>query len=205
MRLGLPVPSIYIVPVERFCREMGAGLGVNLAEFEFPAYFNFFIQKRCCTLIVDSFDAERNIKRVFSETLLGPAQFRREHNPIPYEPEDFAPDFPKDAIPDFIKEMKHFRSTGDGNEIGIETLLKFCHFDGPLDSRGNDMLGVPPAASEPASMTTEVKLDDDEKGNGSVAESEGPNASGKEEDGMSEDKRIKTSIYNRLKFGKAPV
>eukprot|EP00984_Skeletonema_dohrnii_P023509 scaffold12602_cov78-Skeletonema_dohrnii-CCMP3373.AAC.1 len=76
MKLGLEVPSVYIVPVDRFCREMGPALGVNLAEFEFPAYFNFFIQRRKCTLVVDSVDAERNIRRVFSETLLGPAQFR---------------------------------------------------------------------------------------------------------------------------------
>ena len=172
---------------------MGKGLGVNLAEFEFPAYFNFFIQKRCCTLIVDNVDAERNIKRVFSETLLGPAQFRRESNPIPYEKEDFAPDFPKEAIPNFIKELKHFRSTGDGNEIGIETLLKFCHFEGPLDSRGNDTLGVPPPAPEP-----------EEKINGvGEGEIETPNGCVKEEDVVSEEKRIKTSIYNRLKFGKA--
>jgi hypothetical protein len=39
---GLEVPQFYIVPVERFCREMGRALGVNLAEFEFPAYYNFF-------------------------------------------------------------------------------------------------------------------------------------------------------------------
>ena len=82
MRLGIPVPQVYIVPVERFCREMGPALGVNLAEFEFPAYFNFFVYKKRCTLVVDSLDAEENIRRVFAETLLGPAQFRREQNPM---------------------------------------------------------------------------------------------------------------------------
>ena len=76
MKLGISVPSVYIVPVDRFCRDLGPALGVNLAEFEFPAYFNFFVQRKRCTLIVDSVDAERNIRRVFSETLLGPAQFR---------------------------------------------------------------------------------------------------------------------------------
>ena len=34
MRLGLDVPRVYIVPAERFCREMGPALGINLAEFE---------------------------------------------------------------------------------------------------------------------------------------------------------------------------
>ena len=62
MNLGLDVPVTYIVPVDRFCREMGPALGVNLAEFEFPAYFNFFVQKRKCTLVVDNILAEESIR-----------------------------------------------------------------------------------------------------------------------------------------------
>jgi hypothetical protein len=142
MRLGIPVPQVYIVPVERFCREMGPALGVNLAEFEFPAYFNFFVYKKKCTLIVDSEDAEENIRRVFSETLLGPAQFRREKNPIAFEEEDFAPDFPREAIPNFQKEFKHFRIMPDGQELVLETLLNFCHFE--TKGGAQDNLGVPP-------------------------------------------------------------
>ena len=144
MRLGLSVPAVYIVPVERFCREMGPALGVNLAEFEFPAYFNFFIHKKICTLIVDSDDAEQNIRRVFSETLLGPAQFRREKNPITFEEEDFAPDFPLEAIPNFQKEFEYFRIMPDGKELVLETLLKFCHFEMPGETGVHESLGVPP-------------------------------------------------------------
>lgn len=144
MNMGLQVPSVYIVPVERFCREMGPALGVNLAEFEFPAYFNFFVSGKKCTLIVDSDDAERNIRRVFSETLLGPAQFRRADNPIQYEEEDFSPDFPKAAIPDFRKELQHFRIMPNGDELVLETLLKFCHFVMPGESGAHENLGVPP-------------------------------------------------------------
>lgn len=146
MRLGIPVPQVYIVPVERFCREMGPALGVNLAEFEFPAYFNFFVYKKRCMLVVDSHDAEENIRRVFSETLLGPAQFRREENPIAYEEEDFAPDFPRSQIPNFQKELKHFRIMPDGKELIIETLLDFCHFETRTD--GHEGLGVPPPLPE---------------------------------------------------------
>ena len=36
MNLGLDVPSIYIVPIDRFCCDMGPALGVNLAKFKFP-------------------------------------------------------------------------------------------------------------------------------------------------------------------------
>jgi len=144
MRLGIPVPQVYIVPVERFCREMGPALGVNLAEFEFPAYFNFFVYKKRCTLVVDSSDAEDNIRRVFSETLLGPAQFRDGKDPIAYEPEDFAPDYPQDQIPNFQKELQHFRIMPDGKELVIETLLDFRHFHTHFE--GQDTLGVPPPA-----------------------------------------------------------
>ena len=34
MQLGIEVPRVYIVPAERFCRDMGPALGINLAEFE---------------------------------------------------------------------------------------------------------------------------------------------------------------------------
>jgi hypothetical protein len=144
MRLGIPVPQVYIVPAERFCREMGPALGVNLAEFEFPAYFNFFVYKKRCTLVVDSQDAQDNICRVFEETLLGPKQFRRPVNPITHDAEDFAPDFPPGAIPNFEKELAYFRILGDGSELTLEKLLTFCQFKQPRNGYSHDHLGVPP-------------------------------------------------------------
>jgi hypothetical protein len=145
MKLGIPVPQVYIVPVDRFCRELGPALGVNLAEFEFPAYFNFFVYKKKCTLVVDSDEAEENIRRVFGETLLGPDQFRREVDPIAFEEEDFAPEFSREAIPDFQKEFKHFRIMPDGKELEIETLLSFYHFQSNENGSKQD-IGVPPDA-----------------------------------------------------------
>ena len=144
MRLGIPVPQIYIVPAERFCRDMGPALGVNLAEFEFPGYFNFFIRQINCTLVVDSEDAEDNICRVFEETLLGPKQFRREVAPLSHDEQDFAPDFPKEAIPNFERELGHFRDLGGGKELTVDLILKFCHFLKPDDGCCHDNLGVPP-------------------------------------------------------------
>jgi hypothetical protein len=130
MRQGLDVPSIYIVPIERFCRDTGTTLGINVAEIEFPAYYNFFLRKRRCTLVVHSDEAEESIRRVFGETLLGPEQFRQSKNPVLFEEEDFSPDFDPDAIPNFHKELQHFRTMPDGNELTIETLLNFVHFTG---------------------------------------------------------------------------
>jgi hypothetical protein len=47
LNLGLEVPTYYIIPTNRFDRKHG----INVAEFEFPAYFNFFIKRKKITLI----------------------------------------------------------------------------------------------------------------------------------------------------------
>jgi hypothetical protein len=39
---GIPIPNIYVFPKDLFDRLNG----VNVAEAEFPAYFNFFILKK---------------------------------------------------------------------------------------------------------------------------------------------------------------
>jgi len=146
MQLGLVVPSIYIVPVERFCLEMGPALGINLAEFEFPAYFNYFNNKKRCTLVVDSQDVETNIRRVFGETLLGPAQFRSHENPTFNEDEDFSQRYPVDARPNFYKEFKWFReqeSTDSFDELCIDMLLDFAHSRKPARGLSYCNLGVP--------------------------------------------------------------
>ena len=200
MQLGLPVPQVYIVPVERFCREMGPALGVNLAEFEFPAYFNFFVYKKRCTLVVDSADAEENIRRVFSETLLGPVQFRREDGPITHEPEDFAPDFDKEAIPNLQKELRHFRIMPDGTELVLETLLDFRHFLTPVENVGHANLGVIRPSREEncddsGSDSDDGYDDDDDDDDNAEASEEVP----KDEKGV--EKREKTPwSYNQARW-----
>ena len=152
MLLGIEVPSVYIVPVERFCREMGPALGINLAEFEFPAYFNYFVRGKRCTLVVDSGDAEQEIRHVFGETLLGPEVFRQEDHPIANENEDFDPSFPTDARPNFYKEFYNFRTAEKSTnyrELTIDTLLDFCHFKHrEPGQKFSDVLGVPPIPPE---------------------------------------------------------
>jgi len=142
MNLGVSVPTFYIVPVERFCRELGPALGVNLAEFEFPVYFNFFVQQRKCTLIVDSDQAERNIRRVFGETLLGPIQLRREDKIIDCEEDDFDKSFPRKARPSHYQELKHFRTGPDGSEMQLDSLLNFYKFE-MIEHTQLNMIGCP--------------------------------------------------------------
>ena len=47
MVMGKEVPSYFVVPSKRF----DYNVGISIAEFEFPAYFNFFVKRRKITLI----------------------------------------------------------------------------------------------------------------------------------------------------------
>jgi len=60
MDLGLKVPKYFIVPSQRF----DTRIGLSVAEFEFPAYFNFFVQKNKVNLIVDK-EGELAIRTIF--------------------------------------------------------------------------------------------------------------------------------------------
>lgn len=68
--LGLDIPVYYVVPAKRF--DFTACL--NISEFEFPAYFNFFVRKTQICLICTA-DDEKRIRTVFQETLLGPTDY----------------------------------------------------------------------------------------------------------------------------------
>jgi CRP-like cAMP-binding protein len=120
MKLGLPVPRHYIVPSEPFTKTLGANMGVNVAEFEFPAYCNFFFKRQCINLIVSSMDVEVRIRQVFQETLFGPAILDLQN--------DFPHSTPSELYPDLKKELEYFRKFGD-TLISLDMLLKFTHFD----------------------------------------------------------------------------
>ena len=83
---------------------------------------------------------------------------------------DFAPDFPREAIPDFQKELQHFRIMPNGKELVLETLLKFCHFESAPDSSFRDNLGAPPPLPTAEEEEEEQKK---KKNGGSSRESDG--------------------------------
>jgi CRP-like cAMP-binding protein/ribonuclease BN (tRNA processing enzyme) len=117
MSMGLAVPTVFVLPKELFDRRRG----VNVAECEFPAYFNYFAMKRKIRLLVDSAEMERRIRAVFEESLFGPSI-------LPSESE-YAVDYPLAMRPDFTKESHHFRRMPDGNRLDIPLLIEFLHFD----------------------------------------------------------------------------
>ncbi len=119
MALGMPVPTDYVVPVERFDRARG----VNVSEVEFPAYFNFFVNKKTVNLIVDE-DAERRLRRILTETLFGP----QDHTGGDAE---FDAAIPPAARPDHARECGQFRKNPfkPDERLEVDTLVRFTRLD----------------------------------------------------------------------------
>ena len=142
MALGLSIPTMFVVPPVRFNRQLGPNEGINIAEFEFPAYANFFFRQRRVNLIVSNEEVEERIRVVFQETLLGPKDID--------VAADFTEDFPRDKMPDLEKELAYFRKFGD-SELSVDRLLQFTHFQrgvatltGDAPKEGGDADGSPP-------------------------------------------------------------
>jgi CRP-like cAMP-binding protein/glyoxylase-like metal-dependent hydrolase (beta-lactamase superfamily II) len=117
MALGLDVPSAYVVPRELFDRRRG----VSVAEFEFPAYYSYFLLRRRARLVVESAAVEERVRAVFQETLFGPTS--------PPDVREFDEGYPLDARPDFRRESDYFRRRADGSRIQADDLVEFVRFE----------------------------------------------------------------------------
>ncbi len=115
MDLKLDVPIAYVLPRDLFDRRRG----LSVAEFEFPAYYNFFLLKRRCRLVVLSRDVERRVRAIFQESLLGPSA-----NPPPGE-------FAEPSLaPDFKRESDYFRTLPGGKgRLTVDELIEFVVAD----------------------------------------------------------------------------
>lgn len=117
MALGLDVAGTYVVPPELFDRRRG----MSVAEFEFPAYYNYFLKKRRAKLIVRDGGVEQRIRAILQEALFGP--------PEPPHESEFTPDIPMDARPDFAREREYFREQPGRARLVVDDLIEFQHFD----------------------------------------------------------------------------
>lgn len=122
MMLGLEIPTQFVITGEMFDRI----LGINVAEIEFPAYFNFFVRSHRVKLIVPA-DLQPCIRNVFQETLLGP---RAEDFDIT---EDFPKGTPPDSFPNFVEEG--YALDANRRTMTVDTLLDFTVFDDNLCAR----------------------------------------------------------------------
>jgi len=120
LQLGLDVPKVYVVGKERF----NLKFGTNTAEFEFPAYWNFFI-KGDKTTVVCAAAAAAVIRQVMEEVLEGPAE-EHLHQDDEYSP--FVDDSIYAARPDLLREIGYFKEPRNGRKIEADTLLQFVEF-----------------------------------------------------------------------------
>eukprot|EP00164_Ancoracysta_twista_P005600 GFYU01007679.1.p1 GENE.GFYU01007679.1~~GFYU01007679.1.p1 ORF type:complete len:762 (+),score=245.08 GFYU01007679.1:403-2688(+) len=114
LKLKLEVPTMFVLYGEIFDRRMG----VNMGEFEFPAYFNFFIKGQKVKLIIHP-ELETVIRTVFQETLLGPLTYDFRSDFAEHIPSSWYPDIPAEGI------------WLDGNraDLTVDSLIDFIPFD----------------------------------------------------------------------------
>jgi CRP-like cAMP-binding protein/phosphoribosyl 1,2-cyclic phosphodiesterase len=133
MDLGIPVPSIFVVPPERF----NLHEGVNVAEIEFPAFFNYFVLKKKVTLITYP-ETVNDLRAIMQEALLGP---KSDFLMIQKEYSKFANKDVLASRADHVKEMAYFAAprAPDFFQIGIENLINFEFFDenGKIELKAN--------------------------------------------------------------------
>lgn len=113
MELKLDVPIAYVLPRDLFDRRRG----LSVAEFEFPAYYSFFLLKRRCRLVVLSPDVERRVRAIFQESLFGPTG-----EPLATE---FADGYPEARRPRFQRESEYFRTVPGRGRIEADDLVEF--------------------------------------------------------------------------------
>ncbi len=131
IQLKLDVPVAYVLPQELFDRRRG----LSVAEFEFPAYYSFFLLNRRCRLIVLSDDVERRVRAIFQESLFGP----QITEPLPGE---FADGFPEEARPSFKRESDYFRTVPGKGRLTVDDLLEFVVADETGLARVDDTFSV---------------------------------------------------------------
>lgn len=117
MEMKLDVPIAYVLPLELFDRRRG----LSVAEFEFPAYYSFFLLKRRCRLVALDRDVERRVRAVFQETLFGP-----DGEPLPSE---FEAGYADNRRPRFKRESEYFRTLPGKGRLTVDDLIEFVHPD----------------------------------------------------------------------------
>src|SRR4051794_6505323 len=104
MAMRLDPPVLYVVPKEPFDRASG----INVAEFEFPAYYSYFLLKKKVRLLVEDAGVERRLRTVIEESLFGPGARGGARA------DEFADSIPPDGRPDFARESEFFRKSRQG-------------------------------------------------------------------------------------------
>lgn len=136
MARNLALPELYVVPRKLFDQKRG----LSVAEFEFPAYYSYFLLKRRARLLVESAAVEERVRSIFQETLFGPVG-------VPDDSE-FVAGLPADARPDFHAEAEFFRNVPGRGRIEVDDLVEFVHFDASGVARFGERVRIERAGAE---------------------------------------------------------
>lgn len=125
LNMGLATPVIYIVPKERF----NLTVGVNVAELEFPTFYNYFIKQTRITLVTHK-KAKDDIQSIFRESLYGPEE---KYLYCEKEYEHCPPEL-KESRPDHLSELKYFaeykpKKNAKPVKLTLDKLIKYSFYD----------------------------------------------------------------------------
>ncbi len=152
MLLPEGAPSVFILPYDHF----DPGIGISVAEIEFPTYYNFFIKKRKVVVYVHP-DLVDNLRTVFLEAFLGPHKVDVSHEIEKTE---------ECSVPDIMSEMEYFRSG-----LNVEDLIEIREISEkgiqigkvsviPMDDKGFDLFDDGRKIVHiPGRMKSQVKFD----------------------------------------------
>ena len=188
-------------------------LPLSPPQFEFPAYFNYFVLKRCVTIICHK-RWSASIRSIFTETLFGPKEDQL------YLSHDFPPGAPSSDYPRFVGEGL---SLDPGRRtLKVEDLINIVEFPAgnavtvpgtaihiKFDSGTKEYdVSVPNAASGKREVIATVQMDtrarSDNRGgkHGGAAEKKG-GGSGSTSSGQRQD--TKESPYGRMTTKENPL
>ncbi|TVQ19396.1 MAG: cAMP/cGMP-dependent 3',5'-cyclic-AMP/GMP phosphodiesterase [Spirochaetaceae bacterium] len=104
------VPEIFVLPREMF----NWSKGINVADMEFPIYFNFFIRKQR-PLICGSLEQARLLATALQEAVFGPKDFDLRNDSIDIGDDVF--------VPDISGELAFFRG-----DLTLKSLFRYRPF-----------------------------------------------------------------------------
>ncbi len=105
------VPQTFVLPRELFNWQKG----INVADMEFPIYFNFFLKKQKVTVFCREEQGKR-LKTAMHQAVFGPAQLDLQKDAYPAQDDVF--------VPDIRGELAFFRGS-----LELSDLVEFKHFE----------------------------------------------------------------------------
>ena len=124
MAMSLPVPRTYVLPRILFNWDKG----INVADIEFPIYYNFFIKKRKVSVVGTDAQIER-VRIALQEAVFGPEQLDLSRD-VDAESDDA-------AVPDIRPEIEFYRAG-----LSLEDMVEFHPFRDGVVRVGSVAIGV---------------------------------------------------------------